>query len=1139
MRRNPEPPEPKTAHLLKAAGALRAVLLLLLTAVSTGYAQTGDKAGEDSSFYRNYGADTYSAVRHEKDVVGLYDAFGEHITDGINVYSLVNSSVGLSYRDTAGNTTDSVLNSTSSARHKAEFYEQFSNLVLTQDHLGRWGMSFLVGDQITTRFTPLTFNKINYRGIRWDIASPHLDMSWLLSRTRPGATAMYETDVRSRVEYPKTESTFGECYYDRGIRGDRDMSTKSPYGDYEWLWACHARTELFDRVELGLTYVNHHVSDIERNEQWFTGTIPEDWLPGEIHFELYDLTPTDTADAGVYVHDIRMKVNGRPVRASPAHQSDFRLVLLGDWDLTLRPSMLPLPRPHSGSAPVVVAFTLDPEYWVFEDGGTLSSSRRIERISFEYTVAGNYLVFVSTDRQIPLSIAGKPNDLTGRIEYRLPRKSIRSIYGNSLGADDDGEYEYPNREQEYATTYFGDYIAKSPRPISTSARAFTRAVRTGEVFSHRLTYNCRTYSYRYDIPVSSVTYGLDFAGELWGVRFNGELAINSREDMLPGSDASRTSRTSVAGNLRAHRDIGRRLGLDVELYTIAPQWRTSLANMQPSRFYRHTSYSTAESPKDTVYADYLKHPAPFDNGWSHIDDNDDNDGYVESDRRRYPSDLDANDDKELFYNDGVLRWGNEEIRTLQLPNGFATAYDDPDGIVDSRRDRNANGTPDYLEDFLLFYSDPPEFFLGSDRNNNGVPDWEDDDILPDFGYSVGAVLTSDGIKTQGMNGIWLNLRYALRENTVVDIGGTIEGVRDRDLVLEDTEGEDVLDDTEGRAQIAYALVAHERTVDNGRLAYSLGNELRVIGDGIRNDAVGFTTTKHTDGIEVGYTYETDPLRYRRAVTDDLVGSIEYRAVPDLEYGLRLKLGVRKFLAHENEMTDDGRFFVTRTYHDPATGDVHYTGQWERYPSRLVGDAHLVAKTAYDIDFDFQYNDWRRVFTALNRLRITPQYKLGVSYRRELQGPTTDDPRDLDTYLGWYDDIDQALGDSVLTVEQRYSVDSARTAWQDYSYHNGARILSVPIVRLEYKLFENTMLQGGLQWKRVRDLQSPENSRLTTVMLCQLKTRTMYHGYSIGFLLGALYRRVRYDVNTYDPVLGLGHPHDISDLRIFANLYSGV
>lgn len=1123
----------------RTRSASRSCLFAAIAAASVVHAQEDEPAEEDTSFYRNYGARTYSAFRHEKDVVGFYDEFGEHITDGINVYSLVNAKVGLSYRDTAGDRTDSVLYSTSTAQHKAELYEQFSNLVVTQDHLGRWGMSFLVGDQITTRFTPLTFNKVNYRGIRWDIASRNLDMSWLLSRTRPSATAMHETDVWSQVEYPITEGTFGSEYYNRGIRGDRDMSTKSPYGDYEWLWACHARTELFDRIKLGLTYVNHHVSDIEENEQWFKGTIPQGWLPDEIHFELYDLTPTDTTDAGVHVHDIRMNINGRRVRASPAHESDFRLVLLGDWDLTLRPSMLPLPRPHNGSTPVVVAFALDPEYWVFEDGGSLSSARQIKQVSFEYTVAGNYLVFVSTDRQIPLSIAGKPNDLTGRIEYRLPQKSIRSIYDNSLGADDDGEYDFPNREQEYATTYFGDYIAKSPRPISTSTRAFTQAVRTGEVFTRRLEYNCRTYTYRYDIPVSSVTYGLDFAGELWGVRFDGELAVNCREDMLPGSDESRTTDTRVAGNLRAHRDIGQRLGLNAELYTIAPQWRTSLDNMQPSRFYSNTTYSTTESRTTRSYPDYLKHPVPFDNGWSHIDDNDDNDGYVESDRRRYPSDLDGNNDRCLFYDDGTLRWNNEEIRTLRLPNGFSMAYDDPDGIVDSRRDRNANGTPDYLEDFLLFYSDPPRFFLGSDRNNNGVPDWEDDDILPDLGYSVGAVLTSDGIKTQGMNGIRLNLRYSLKESTVIDIGGTLEGVQDRDLILEDTEGENAIDDSEGRSQIAYALVMHERTVDSGRLTYSVGNELRAISDGIRNDAVRFATTKHTDGIEVDYTYETDPLRYRRAVVDDLVGSVEYRAVPDLEYGLRLKLGVRKFLAHENEMTDDGRFFVTRTYRDPASGDVHYAGQWESYPSRLVGEAHLVARTAYRIGFDLRYSDWRRVFSLLNRLRITPQYKFGISYSREFQGPTTDDPRDLDTYLDWYDDSDPALGDSVLTVEQRYSVDSARTVWQDYSYHNEAQILSVPILRFEYKLFENTMLQAGLQWKRVRDIQSPENSRLTTVMLCQLKAGTMYHGYSIGFLLGAMYRRVRYDINTYDPVLGLGHPHDISDLRFFANLYSGV
>lgn len=1114
-------------------------------AVAVAVACTAPVAGQlvdetDSTFYRNYGEQVYWQQRHERDVVGLYDEFGEHITDGVNVYTLANSRLSLSLSDREKSRADSILYSTSNETNKAEFYEQFANLVLTQDRAGKLGTTFLIGNQIATRFTPLTFNKINFSGLRWDLDAPNLELSFLLSRTRPTASAMYATDQSSLVEYPTTESSFSSSYYNRGIRGDRDMSTTSPYGDYEWLWACHARTELFKRVDLGLTYINHHVSDIKHNEEWVRGNIPDGWLPGEVHFEFYDLTPEDTLDAGVYVHDVRMRINGRLVRASPAHIGDFRLALLGDNDLVLRPSMLPLPRPHDGPTPVVVAFALQPEFWVFEDGTTLGALDDIQRISFEYTVAGNYLTFVSTDRQIPLCIAGEPNDLTGEIEYRLPQKSIRSIYNAGLDASDDGEYDWPNREQDYATTYFGDYISKAPHPISVSSPAFAQAVSNGDIFARKASYNCRTHTYRYDIPVSSVTYGIDFAGELFGVSFNGELAVNRREDMLPGSEESRTTDTRLTGALHASRAFGKRFDVDASLYSIAPGWRTSLDNMQPSRYYRYTSYSTTESRTSRAYPDYLKHPTPFDNGWNNIDDNDDNDGYVESDRRPYPSDLDGNGDRALFYDDGTLRWNNDEIRTVELPTGLSTSYDDPDGTINSRHDRNVNGAPDYLEDFLLFYSDDPVFYLGHDRNNNGIADWEDDDMQPDYGYSVGSVLTSDGVKHQGIRGLQLQVSYTPAEGTAVVVGGTAEGVRDRDLVFDESaEGEHNLDDSEGRSYMAFARISREHRSTDRTLSYSIANELRAVQDGIRNDAIGYASSSVDDDLVVNYTYETDPMRYRRVVVDELVGDLSYSGVENLDYGLRLKLSAEKSLGFCNGATEDGTFYVTRTLRNPVNGDVTYASQWETYADRLVGQAHLAARASYRMDFSMDYQDWRRVLRPLNRLQITPQYKFSLTYSDEISGPTMEDPRDVAQYAAWFDDRDPTLGDSVLTVEQREQVNDVRTAWQEHTYYNRAHILSVPIVRIDYRLFENTSLQMGVQFKRFRDLQSPENSSLSTVLLGQLRARTMYHGYSVGFIIGARYRHTRYDVNTYDPVLQLGHPHDVTDMRIFANLYSGA
>ncbi|MBD3240308.1 MAG: hypothetical protein GF331_06955, partial [Chitinivibrionales bacterium] len=174
-----------------------------------------DKLEEEESFYENYGKEPYAKLKMEKDVVGHYDEFGEHIVDGVHLYTLGNESKKLTNDE-----VDSVDYSKSDEYQKNNFYEQFSNLVVTQDAIGGIKTSFLIGDQITTRFTPLTFNKTNFKGIRWDWWSSGLKFSALLTRTRPGWTATMKDDGTGHalVEYPITTESFPGDYYEQGMK---------------------------------------------------------------------------------------------------------------------------------------------------------------------------------------------------------------------------------------------------------------------------------------------------------------------------------------------------------------------------------------------------------------------------------------------------------------------------------------------------------------------------------------------------------------------------------------------------------------------------------------------------------------------------------------------------------------------------------------------------------------------------------------------------------------------------------------------------------------------------------------------------------------------------------------------------------
>ena len=176
----------------------------------------------------------------------------------------------------------------------------------------------------------------------------------------------------------------------------------------------------------------------------------------------------------------------------------------------------------------------------------------LKKVEFIYRVAGNYLVFVSTDRQIPYGLKGKADPQTGKIDYDSISKSVGEIYDRGLAI---GEYPIPggasaDLERRYSTTYFGQYIAQSPKFISVSDgelnNAFSKENREQKLYVNQATkqhykgaYNYRSYHYEYALNVSSVTYGVNFKGDLAGVKFSGEVALNRSTNMLPGEAESK------------------------------------------------------------------------------------------------------------------------------------------------------------------------------------------------------------------------------------------------------------------------------------------------------------------------------------------------------------------------------------------------------------------------------------------------------------------------------------------------------------------------------------------------------------------------------------------------------------------------
>lgn len=1074
--------------------------LFVLLTLSQVWAQGQSLAGmleEEEPFYTNYGLEPYAKEEIQTEQRGHYDRFGSHIVDGFRMWQKFNNKEG--FRMSGDEAFDSTGKSVSNELTTGQFFTNFNNLVMTRDAIGGTKTTFLVGDQIRTRFTPFTMNKLNYRGIRWDLWTSGVKFTALASRTRPGILSMAAGGKSSGMA-PVTYPLFDGSFVDRSTawRTERDFlvsqyrqsdySNKSPYGDYDFFWGLHAENDLANVMQYGITYMNHHRSDVEKGEKW-SGELPDGWVPDEIHFEFYDLTLHRTDDAGCYIEDMTMTINGQGA-AKPwgVYTVDFA-------DSTLY--SVRLPREQDGEVPTVATF--HPKR---QRPATIPEDQ-IKHVKFKYTVGGNYVVFVSTERFVPLGI-------TGIVEDKVKPQIVIYFPPRTRSIEQIAESDKPitsNQQDHEGATYFGQYIAKAPKLIKDKLATNPAAYP-----------NKRDYEYEFRIDVNSVTYGANVKGKLFGINFEGEIATNTREGKYPGKNNKITDYEKIRRNIlqfKADRDFGKKLNLEAEVFSVAPGWETNLDIPQPSRYLRQTTYAIPKGAPD-----YLTYPKPLSNDWRAVDDNEDEDLYVENNRRIYPANYATSKHAEFHY-DGAIQasltgasGSTARAETLFLPTGMNTIYDDEDGVISNRYDRNKNGRVDYREDFLLYYTDPPFFELENDLNFNGTYDYEDDDLLPDYPYALPYTITSNGLMTHGIQGVRGKFEIKASSNLVFNVGARIENAMNMNFTPE-TEKDDK-PESEGKAFMAYGNGMLKVTRRSQGIDYFVGDEVFFVQDGIRNDVVqtgaGLDITQATG---IGYHFLTDQLRYRNAVVNNLVGGLTYMNIPNFEWNLRLLLG------YEQHLKKDEHLYITKT-----RADYTYESFWETYPDRAIAKTFFVNKFGYAQKWSLEYEGWQSMLNVLNRLTIEPQFKLAYEFKRNLKS------------TGSVEDTDPRKNARVSKMSEDEQA-TYKNDWQEFDANTEDFLLSVPILRANYQIAEKTRLEAGIQWMKTFDRVSEQNSFAKTVKVAQIVTRDNYAGYNIALIIGLNNVKTNYDVNLRDELLGTGSEFNPYNSEFFAEIYAGL
>ncbi len=219
--------------------------------------------------YLNYGWIDYEQYREGIPIYKRYDAFGNYLTEGYEVYRMEE------FRTVTPGQPGSVL-------LKGRFYQNWlRHLIVADDAYGGWSSRVTVGDAIRTTFSPLTLDMARFNGVRWDEASANNRFTLALSRI----SDPIKLDFKKQL----------------GSGGKQKAITDGLY-----LLGLHWESRVGDFLVLGASYVNLHRFDSTRGFTTNTrkGLAPPFTTPTRLIVRFQDDSPEDGI-AGAMVFDIR------------------------------------------------------------------------------------------------------------------------------------------------------------------------------------------------------------------------------------------------------------------------------------------------------------------------------------------------------------------------------------------------------------------------------------------------------------------------------------------------------------------------------------------------------------------------------------------------------------------------------------------------------------------------------------------------------------------------------------------------------------------------------------------------------------------------------------------------------------------
>ena len=605
--------------------------------------------------YHNYALQNYTnhanhTLPYDDAPRTIYGPMGDYLTTGYDLYFWEENR-------TPGQVYGSVIFKPNEM-YDHPWEKVYKSLAVMRDGYGDWGYSFLVGDNLIARFSPLTLSMTSFNGLRFDVSTPLFKVTTLASRIeRPHSYQEVPTIWAIGKTHFADDSTLllgGRLQMDVGLGS------------------------------IGFNAVNSHVYRSTQEKNDFRGVLrPDQPLMDWVIVRFSDDSPDD-GGGGAHLQDVRFIVNGED-----------------------RPDIVPLVvsnptgiRPQVGTVSSATGRFRAVDYTLF------SGHRRFYRGRDDIPLYSDY--FLRRDHELGEDIS-KVSNLDGIVaNFRIENASgileangeteiaflydisqepavesveIQAFLGNDYRVDVATVYEVNPRGKTYHARY--------------SSTFYKNALRARDNVSDLS--NLKPVRFHVGEDTGVFVYGADAHLTLVGFELNAEYARSALWGRYPGNESGslkpsispRFSQKDDAYFVNATRWLNRgRAG--VELFSVNPQFTTSFRTYLDKEVFWHTNLHGMLN--ETVY-------------WDLVEDNDDGDRFPD---RRIGNLIGFSNDSRDHDLDGV-QLGQDEDN-----DGFPDTNRDGDRVPDYEEpflmfdvepniytyglDRNNNDEPDRRED---------------------------------------------------------------------------------------------------------------------------------------------------------------------------------------------------------------------------------------------------------------------------------------------------------------------------------------------------------------------------------------------------------------------------------------------------------